>query len=85
MRKQKEIQKEYDELWEKVWWHRHTVMSKGRESEFPKEAFDNARRIEEKYGKENLLLDDAEWAIMEGQMSALSWVMGSEWEGSMDT
>jgi pyrimidine deaminase RibD-like protein len=94
-RNDNDILKEYNELWEKVWYVRKIIWYEKMEArEIPKEdlnqphlvkATKRMREIEKKYGQENLGWDDVEWGIIQGKLSALSWVMGSEWEGSMDT
>lgn len=85
----------YNELWEKVWYIRKIIMFEKMESgEEPYEdqtlphlvkARERMKEIEDKYGSENIGWDDVEWGIIQGKLSALSWVMGSDWEGSLDT
>ncbi len=90
-RNDKLILETYQEFWDKVWWNRHQVwlqnIASGKEKATPvlERARQAAARIEEKYGRENLGWDDFDWGLLSGRMSALSWVMGAEWDESLDT
>ena len=40
-----------------------------------------AKRVERRYGKQNLgPWDDFEWGMINGKLSALNWVMGEDWD-----
>ncbi len=84
----KEILAVEEELTTKVWYNRHLVLreriEEGKEkvnSEIWKGALASAKKVEEKYGKDNLgPYDDFDWGMMNGKLSALRWVLGEDWD-----
>jgi hypothetical protein len=91
----KSILAAYEEFHDKVWWNRHQnwlyriksgeePLKPGQEEVFEK-AKNAARRIEKKFGRKHLGWDDFEWGLLSGRLSALSWVLGSDWDSSLDT
>lgn len=77
------------EYFDKVWYVRHLIRlekeSDGQAGapspEIQARASAAARAIEERYGPENIgPWDDWGWGFVNGKLSALRWVLGSEWD-----
>jgi pyrimidine deaminase RibD-like protein len=85
----------YNRFWDQIWWNRHQAWKHRIESGDEKltpvrqilylEAEEKAAEVEAKYSREELELDDFDWGLLSGRMSALAWVMGAEWNESLDT
>lgn len=93
-RNDKAILDAYHEFWDKVWWNRHQVRKQKEAAGLPippesQQAWiaaeEAAKQIEAKYGLQNLGWQDFEWGLLSGRMSALAWVLGAEWDESLDT
>lgn len=88
IRKIGEIFEAEGEFFDKIWYDRHQLLKsrieEGKEKvdrEIWKTAEKVARRIENKYGKNNLgPYEDFEWGMINGKLSAIRWVLGDEWD-----
>jgi hypothetical protein len=88
------IVEEYKRCSEKVWWNRHQWTLQERAArglplsdnpEVTERALAAAKRVEEKYDRSELELGEFDWGLLNGRMSAFAWVLGGEWDESLDT
>lgn len=83
-----------NELWDIVWWYRMVVRNEQIRRGDPDVAGEkpvqirgtrSAKVVEAKFGRTDMRWSDFEWGMLQGKLSALAWVLGSDWEGSLDT
>jgi hypothetical protein len=87
-----EIDDALGEMLDKVWYNRHMelreLVESGEETvdaQIWRDALKAAKKIEDKYGVDNLgPWDDFEWGMLNGKLSALRWLLGDEWD-NLDT
>jgi len=95
MRTRKETKQAEEFFDHRVWYERHQVLVHDVESghktcdpEIYKRAKKAAKKIEEKYGLDKLVLpakdSNFEWGMINGKLSALRWMLGDEWD-NLDT
>jgi hypothetical protein len=84
-----EILEAEQEYFDKVWYVRHLIrlekQAAGQADPPPPDiearAHAAARAIEDRYGKDNVdPWDDRGWGFVNGKLSALRWVLGSDWD-----
>lgn len=82
-----EIIEASEEFYEKVWFDRHLLLKSRVEngqttinSDIWEGALKAAQRMIDKYGEDALgPYSDFEWGMLNGKLSALRWVLGSDW------
>jgi len=78
MRSLNTIQKAENEFFEKVWFIRHQSIADKTEKTLSKETLDKIQTMMETYGDLGPY-NDYELGMLEGKLSALRWVLGSDW------
>jgi hypothetical protein len=80
----REILAAEEEFFDKIWYDRHLrslAKAKTQEERLNHPGVEPAKRIEEKYGKDQLgPWSDFEWGMLNGKLSALRWVLGDDWD-----
>jgi len=88
VRSEEEVYLALERLVDQIWYNRHQGLkervAKKETTVAPdiwKGALAAAKKIEKKYGKENLWhKSDFEWGMLNGKVSALRWLMGDDWD-----
>jgi len=88
VRTEEEVYSALERLVDQIWYNRHQglkdrVVKKETivAPDIWKSALAAAKRIEKKYGEENLWHEsDFEWGMLNGKVSALRWLIGDDWD-----
>jgi hypothetical protein len=88
VRTEEEVYSALERLVDQIWYNRHQGLkervAKKEVTVAPdiwKGALAAAKKIEKKYGEENLWHEsDFEWGMLNGKVSALRWLMGDDWD-----
>lgn len=87
-RTEEEVYSAIEKFVDQIWYNRHQLLKEKVEKkeltvdpEIWKGALAAAKRVEKKYGEENLWHNsDFEWGMLNGKLSALRWLTGNEWD-----
>ena len=93
MRTDKEIQIVLTELLDKIWYNRHLVLLenvvdgiKTVDPQIWEGACKSAGKLEKKYSSDELgPYSDWDWGFMNGKLAAIRWMLGEDWETTLDT
>jgi HJR/Mrr/RecB family endonuclease len=88
MRTQSEVVAAEEEFFDKVWYQRHLGVMERHEAgvrpltpDILRGALTAAERLRARYSEDALNpVDDFEWGMVNGKLSALRWVLGMEWD-----
>ena len=81
-----EIREAWQEMFDRQWYDRSHVLAPADPRAEADPGSDGRRRLEDKYGPENLgPYTDSEWWEIRGKRAALQWVLGGEWDDPQDT
>ena len=79
------VKKAEERMFDIIWYNRSKSSESKNDDALPQEAIDAHKRIEAKYTEKELYpKSDFEWGMWSGQLAALRWVLGSDWE-DLDT
>jgi hypothetical protein len=88
VRTEEDVYSALEMLVDQIWYNRHQGLKERvvkKETIVAPEVWEGAlkaaKKIEKKYGEENLWHEsDFEWGMLNGKVSALRWLMGDEWD-----